>query len=64
MKNRSIAYRTYVTVMQRYESEDHKRSKIIRTISNQRIQSSREQTTALYAFYKVLTKSRINSSIN
>ena len=64
MKNKSIAERTYVTVMQRYEREDHKRTRIIRTIINQRIQSSREQTAALYAFYKALIKSRVNNSIN
>ena len=64
MKGRSIAERTYVAVMQRYEKEDHKRTKIIRMIINQRIQSSREQAAALYAFYKALTKSGLNSSIN
>jgi hypothetical protein len=64
MKSRPIADRTYVAVMQRYEKEDHKRTKIIRTIINQRIQSSREQAAALYAFHKALTKLGIKSSIN
>ena len=64
MKNRSIAERTYVTVMQRYEKEDHKRTKIIRMIINQQIQSSREQAAVLYAFHKCLTESRVKSSTN
>ena len=64
MKNRSIAERTYITVMQRYEREDHKRTRIIRTIINQRIQTSREQSAALYAFYRALTRSRVNHSTN
>ena len=64
MKTRLIADRTYVAVMQRYEKEDHRRTKIIRTIINQRIQSSREQAAALYAFHKALTKLEIKSSIN
>ena len=64
MKIRSIADQTYILVMQRYEREDHKRTKIIRTIINQRIQSSREQAAALYAFHKCLTESRVKSSTN
>jgi len=64
MKSRPIADRTYVAVMQRYEKEDHKRTKIIRMIINQRIQTSREQAAALYAFHQSLTKSRLKSSTN
>jgi hypothetical protein len=64
MKSRPIADRTYVAVMQRYEKEDHQRTKIIRMIINQRIQTSREQSAALYAFYKSLTKSRMKCSDN
>ena len=64
MKTRPIADRTYIAVMQRYEKEDHTRTKIIRAIINQRIQSSREQAAALYAFHKALTKSGVKSSIN
>jgi ferritin len=64
MTSRPIADRTYVAVMQRYEQEDHKRTKMIRMIINQRIQSSREQAAALYAFHKSLTKSGVKSSIN
>jgi hypothetical protein len=64
MKSRSIADRTYVAVMQRYEKQDHKRTKMIRMIINQRIQSSREQAAAVYAFHKVLTKSGVKSTIN
>ena len=64
MKSRSIAERTYVTVMQRYEKEDHKRTKMIRMIINQQIQTSREQAAVLYAFHKALTKSGVKSSIN
>jgi hypothetical protein len=64
MKSRSIADRTYVAVMQRYEKEDHKRTKMIRMIINQRIQSSREQAAAVYAFHKGLTKSGVKSTIN
>ena len=64
MKSRPIADRTYVAVMQRYEKEDHRRTKIIRMIINQRTQSSREQAAALYAFHKCLTESRAKSSTN
>ena len=64
MRSRPIADRTYISVMQRYEKEDHRRTKIIRMIINQRIQSSREQAAALYAFHKCLTESRVNSSAN
>jgi hypothetical protein len=64
MKIRQIANRTYATAMQRYEKEDHKRTAMIRMIINQRIQTSREQAAALYAFHKSLTKSRLNNSNN
>ena len=64
MKSRPIADRIYVAVMQRYEKEDRNRAKIIRTMINQRIQSSREQAAALYAFHKALTLSRVKSSTN
>jgi hypothetical protein len=64
MKIRQIANRTYATAMQRYEKENHKRTALIRMIINQRIQTSREQAAALYAFQKSLTKSRLKSSNN
>jgi hypothetical protein len=64
MKIRPIAERTYVAAMQRYDKEDHQRTKIIRMIINQRIQSSREQGAALYALHQSLIKSRVKSSTN
>ena len=64
MKIRQIANRTYAAAMQRYEKEDQKRTAMIRMIINQRIQTSREQAAALYAFHKSLTKSRLKSSSN
>ena len=64
MKIRPIANRTYIAVMQRYEKEDHKRNETIRMITNQRIQTSREQAAALYAFHKSLTRSRLENSTN
>jgi len=64
MRIRPTADRTYRKVMQRYEEEDQKRAEVIRQIVNQRIQSSREQGAALYAFHKSLTNSRLKSSNN
>jgi hypothetical protein len=64
MKIRPTADRTYRNAMQRYEEEDQKRTQVIRKIVNQRIQSSREQGAALYAFHKWLTNSRLKSSNN
>ena len=64
MKSRPIADRTYLAVMRRYEKEDYRRTKIIRMIIDQRIQTSREQAAALYAFHQALTKSRVKSSTN
>lgn len=64
MKIRPIADRTYVALMQRYEKEDHKRTEMIRKIIYQRMQTSREQAAALYAFHRSLTKSRLKSSNN
>lgn len=65
MKIRPIASETYRKVMQSYENEDRKRTEVIRVIAKQRIQTSREQTAALYAFYKaVITSGKLNSSNN
>jgi hypothetical protein len=64
MKIRPTADRTYRKAMQRYEEEDQKRTEVIRKIVNQRIQTSREQSAALYAFHKWLTNSRLKSSNN
>ena len=65
MKIRPIASETYRKVMQSYENEDRKRTEVIRVIAKQRIQTSREQTEALYALYKaVITSGKLNSSNN
>jgi hypothetical protein len=65
MKIRPIASETYRKVMQCYEDEDRKRTEVIRVIGKQRIQTSREQTAALYAFYRaVITSRKLNSSNN
>jgi hypothetical protein len=65
MKIRPIASETYKKAMQCYEDEDRKRTEVIRVIGKQRIQTSREQTEALYAFYKsVITSGKLNSSNN
>jgi hypothetical protein len=65
MKIRPIALRTYTKVMQRYEDEDRRRTEVIRIIGKQRIQTSREQTVVLHAFYKALiTSGKLSSSNN
>jgi hypothetical protein len=65
MKIRPIALRTYTKVMQRYEDEDRKRTEVIRIIGKQRIQTSREQTAVLHAFYKALiTSGKLSNSNN
>jgi hypothetical protein len=65
MKIRPIATETYRKVMQGYEDEDRKRTEVIRIIGKQRIQTSREQTVALYAFYKaVITSGKLPESNN
>jgi hypothetical protein len=64
MKIRPIASETYRRVMQSYETEDRKRTEVIRVIGKQRIQTSREQTKTLYAFYRAVINSRSLSSSN
>lgn len=65
MKIRAIASETYRKVMQCYEEEERKRTEVIRIIGKQRIQISREQTAALYAFYRaVMSGGKLNSSNN
>ena len=65
MKIRPIASQTYRKVMQCYEDEERKRTEVIRVIGKQRIQISREQTEALYAFYRAVTTSgKLNNSKN
>lgn len=64
MKLRPIASETYRKAMQCYEDEELKRTEVIRVIGKQRIQTSREQTKALYAFYKAVINSRSLSSSN
>ena len=65
MKIRPIASEIYRKVMQCYEDEDRKRTEVIRVIGKQRIQTSREQTVALYAFYRaVITSAKLNNSNN
>lgn len=65
MKIRPIASQTYRKVMQSYEDEERKRTEVIRLIGKQRIQSSREQSKALYAFYRaVITSGKLSHSKN
>lgn len=65
MKSRPIALRTYTTVMERYDDEDRRRTEVIRIIGKQRIQTSREQTAVLHAFYKTLiTSGKLSPSNN
>ena len=65
MKIRPIASETYKKVMQSYEDQERKRTELIRVIGKQRIQTSREQVEAIYAFYKaVIISGKLNSSNN
>jgi hypothetical protein len=65
MKIRPIASATYRKAMQCYDEEDQRRTEVVRVIGKQRIQTSREQTAGLYAFYKaVMTSGKLNSSNN
>jgi hypothetical protein len=65
MKLRPIAVGTYKKVMDDYDEEDRKRIEVIRAIGKQRIQTSREQAAAMYAFCKALvTSGKLNSSNN
>ena len=64
MKIRPIASETYRKAMQCYDKEDRKRTEVIRIIGQQRIQTSREQAAALYAFYRAVITGKLNNSNN
>ena len=65
MKIRPIASETYRKAMHCYDQENRKRTEVIRIIAKQRIQTSREHTAALYAFYKaVISSGKLHSSNN